>query len=109
MSLLQNPLRIAATLATAMMATMVLFTATAGHARGNTVVYTAQIAEPLQPSTHITKGTVIRCAGTECKGAKSSSSTRTICAKIADKVGPVASFSYKGEAIDADALAKCNN
>ncbi|MEO0441953.1 MAG: hypothetical protein AAF067_13905, partial [Pseudomonadota bacterium] len=48
------------------------------------------------------------CAGTECKGAKSSSSVKTVCARLSRKVGPLASFTYKGETVDAEALAKCN-
>lgn len=108
MSLLQNPLRTASVLATAMMATMVLFTASAGQARSTSIVYTAELQTPVEAETHIIKGTVIRCAGTECTGKKSSSSVRSICANLARKVGPLESFSYRDEPMDAAALEKCN-
>ena len=45
----------------------------------------------------------------ECKGRKSSSSIRSVCANLADEVGELASFSYKGEPVDEAALAKCND
>ena len=109
MTLPQNPLRTASMLATAMMTTMVLFTASAGQARSNPVVYTAELMAPVEAANHIIKGTIIRCAGTECKGRKSSSSIRSVCANLADEVGPLKSFSYKGEAVDAEALEKCND
>ena len=109
MTLSQNPLRIASVLATALMTTFVLFTASAGQARSNPVVYTVQLVVPVEAGMHIIKGTAIQCNGTECSGRKSSSSKKNVCAKIADKIGPVASFAYKGEAMDAEALAKCND
>ena len=80
-----------------------MFTASAASARGNAIVYTAELAAPVEAANHIIRGTVIKCAATECKGTKSSSSARSVCAKLARKVGPLASFSYKGEAIDAEA------
>ncbi|WP_211051191.1 CC_3452 family protein [Parasphingorhabdus halotolerans] len=92
-----------------MMVTTVLFTASAGQARGNPVVYTAELMAPVEAANHIIRGTVVKCAGTECRAGASSSSVKTVCAKLADEVGPLASFSYKGEPIDEAALAKCND
>ncbi|MGB5723400.1 MAG: hypothetical protein WBM39_03220, partial [Parasphingorhabdus sp.] len=83
--------------------------ATTAQARSTAVTYTAELQAPVEAAQEIIKGTVIRCAGTECIGGQSSSSPRTVCAKIADKFGPVAGFAYKGEAFDAEALAKCNS
>jgi len=109
MTLSQSPLRAAATLSVALMASTLMFTATTAQARGNPVVYTAELVAPVEAANHIIKGTVIRCAGTECKGRKSSSSIRSVCANLSKEVGELASFTYKGEAIDAEALAKCND
>ncbi len=109
MTLSQSPLRATATLATALMASALMFTASAGQARSNPIVYTAELVAPVEAANHIIKGTVIRCAGTECKGRKSSSSIRSVCANLADEVGELASFSYKGEAVNEAALAKCND
>ena len=104
----QSPLRNIFMLFVAILTTTLIFTASAANARSKPVAYSVELQQPVEASQHIIKGTVIHCAGTECKGAKSGSSVKTICAKLSRKVGPIASFSYKGETMDADALAKCN-
>ncbi len=104
----QNPLRNILMLFVAVLTTTLIFTASAANARSKPVAYTAELQQPVESTRHIIKGTVIYCAGTECKGAKSGSSIKTVCAKLSRKVGPLASFSYKGEAVDAEALARCN-
>lgn len=109
MLLSQSPFRSLVTLITAVLTTSLLFTASTASARPNAIVYTAELAAPVEAANHIIRGTVIRCAGTECKGTKSGSSPRTVCARLARKVGTLESFSYKGEAMDEEALAKCNN
>ena len=93
----------------AAMTSLTLFTATTAEARSTPIAYTAELQAPVEAAQEIIKGTVIRCDGTKCIGGKSSSAPRTICAKIVDEFGPVANFAYKGEAFDAEALAKCNN
>ena len=109
MLLSQSPLRASIIFSIAAMTSLTLFTATTAEARSTAIAYTAELQAPVEAGREIIKGTVIRCDGTECIGGKSSSSPRTVCAKIAEKFGPVASFAYKGEAFDADALAKCND
>ncbi|MEP2101598.1 MAG: hypothetical protein ABJP02_03115 [Parasphingorhabdus sp.] len=104
----QSPLRHIAMLFVAILTTTLIFSASAANARSKTVAYTAELQQPVEASRHIIRGTVMHCAGTECKGAKSGSSFKTVCAKLSRKVGPLASFTYKGEAVDAEALAKCN-
>jgi len=109
MLLSQSPLRAAIIFSVAALTSLTLFTATAGQARSTAVAYTAELQAPVAAAQEIIKGTVIRCDGTECFGAQSNSAPRTICAKIADEFGPVASFAYKGEAFDPEAIAKCND
>ncbi|MEO9599942.1 hypothetical protein [Parasphingorhabdus sp.] len=109
MLLSQSPLRASIVFSIAAMTSLTLFTATTAEARSVPVAYTAELQAPVEASQEIIRGTVIRCAGTECIGPKSGSSPRTICAKIVDEFGPVASFAYKGKAFDAEALAKCND
>lgn len=104
----QTPLRNILMLFVAILTTTLIFTTSAANARGKPVAYSVELQEPVEVSRHIIKGTMIHCAGTECKGAKSGSSVKTVCAKLSQKVGPITSFSYKGKAMDADALAKCN-
>lgn len=108
MLLSQSPLRSVMLLFVAILTSTLIFTASAANARTKTVAYTAELQQPVETSKHIIRGTVIHCAGTECKGAKSGSSQKTVCAKLSRKVGPLSSFTYKGEAMDAEALAKCN-
>jgi len=109
MLLSQSPLRASMIFCIAAMTSLTLFTATTAEARTKPVAYTAELQAPVEATQEIIKDTVIRCAGTECIGAQRSSAPRTICAKLADEFGPVANFAYKGEAFDAEALAKCNN
>jgi len=61
------------------------------HAKSNPVIYKAELVQPATDGAR-----------------KSDSSTKTLCAKLAHKVGPLKSFSYKGKAMDEDHLAKCN-
>ncbi|MEO9636140.1 MAG: hypothetical protein ABJF89_05095 [Parasphingorhabdus sp.] len=109
MLLSQSPLRSSMIFCVAAMTSLTLFTATTAEARGTPIAYTAELQAPVQAAQEIIRGTVIRCAGTECIGAQSSSSPRTICAKLVDEFGPVESFAYKGKAFDPEAIAKCNN
>jgi hypothetical protein len=109
MLLSQSPLRASMFFSIAAMTSLTLFTATTAEARSTPVAYTAELQAPVEAAQEIIKGTVIRCDGTKCIGGKSSSAPRTICAKIVDEFGPVANFAYKGEAFDAEALAKCND
>lgn len=105
----QSPLRAAIIFSIAALTSLTLFTATTAQARTTAIAYTAELQAPVEAAQEIIRDTVIRCAGTECVGGQSSSAPRTICAKIADEFGPVASFAYKGELFDAEALAKCND
>ena len=109
MLLSQSLLRASIIFCIAVMTSLTLFTATTAEARSTAIAYTAELQAPVEAAQEIIKDTVIRCAGTECIGGQSSSAPRTICAKLADEFGPVASFAYKGEAFDAEALAKCND
>ncbi|WP_373492211.1 hypothetical protein [Parasphingorhabdus sp.] len=109
MLLSQSPLRSSMIFCTAAMTSLALFTATTAEARGPAIAYTAELQAPVEAAQEIIKGGVIRCVGTECIGSQSNSAPRTICAKLVDEFGPVASFAHKGKAFDADAIAQCNN
>jgi hypothetical protein len=93
----------------AALTSLTLFTATTAEARSTAIAYTAELQAPVEAAQEIIKDAVIRCAGTECIGGQSGSAPGTICAKIVDEFGPVVNFTYKGEAFDAEALAKCND
>ena len=57
----------------------------------------------------IVDGAAWRCEGTSCtaSGGTSQPAARA-CRRVVAKLGPVTAFSYKGEALDAQALATCN-
>ena len=87
MLLSQSPLRAAIIFSIAAFTSLILFTATTAQARSTAIAYTAELQAPVEAVQEIIKGAVIRCDGTQCIGGQSSSSPRTICAKIADEFG----------------------
>lgn len=71
--------------------------------------YEAQLATPAESKrTEIQNGVVWKCAGADCRGNEGQSRPEVVCARLVRKVGPIANFTVKGEALDAEALAKCN-
>lgn len=57
----------------------------------------------------IVDGASWRCEGASCtaSGGASQPAPRA-CRRVVAKLGPVTAFSYKGEALDEQALAACN-
>ena len=57
----------------------------------------------------IIDGAAWRCDGATCtaNGGASQPAARA-CRRVVAKLGPVTAFSYKGEALDEQALATCN-
>lgn len=96
--------------AIAILGTAVSFGVTTAPAQAATgSYYEAQLATPAEATrTAIQNGVVWKCAGAECRGNEGQSRPEVVCGRLARKVGPLAGFSVKGEAIDAEALAKCN-
>lgn len=58
--------------------------------------------------TQVLSGVAWSCAGQACTAPKAGSRPEVVCARLARKVGPLASFAVMGEALDAVALARCN-
>lgn len=56
----------------------------------------------------ITRGAAWNCTDGECKTASDASRPKVLCERLVKEVGALTSFSINGEAMDADALAKCN-
>ena len=96
--------------AAAFVGTVLSFGATASpaHAAGGSF-YEVQLAAPLASAkTEVLSGVAWKCDGATCRGSQSTSRAEIVCARVARKLGAVASFSAKGEALDAEGLAKCN-
>ena len=83
-------------------------TASPAHAAGGSF-YEVQLATPLASAkTAVVSDVAWKCDGATCLGSKGTSRAEIVCARVARKLGEVASFSAKGEALDAEGLAKCN-
>lgn len=57
----------------------------------------------------IIDGATWRCEGDSCTATGGSSQPATrACRRVVAKLGPVTSFSYKGQALTAEEIAACN-
>jgi hypothetical protein len=54
------------------------------------------------------RDTVWKCSDTGCIATASNSRPAVVCAVLAKEVGPLRSFTFKGEALSAEELGKCN-
>lgn len=71
--------------------------------------YKAELASPLAaPRREILNGVIWTCAESSCTGTKGGSRAELECARLAQKVGAVASFAKGDAALDEAALARCN-
>lgn len=71
--------------------------------------YEAQLAAPLTGSkTEVQNDVAWKCAGDTCKGNLGTSRAEIACARLVKKFGEVTAFAARGEALDAEGLAKCN-
>lgn len=83
-------------------------TTSPAHAAGG-AFYEVQLAAPLAGAkTEVVNDVAWKCDGATCRGNQGTSRAEIVCARLARKVGEVASFSAKGQALDAEGLAKCN-
>ncbi|MBX7539710.1 CC_3452 family protein [Qipengyuania sphaerica] len=80
----------------------------AASAAGNSPFYRAELTQPATERTVIAGGVAWTCEGTTCVAKKSTSRPLRVCRELQRDTGDIASFTVKGEAIEADKLAKCN-
>lgn len=71
--------------------------------------YRAELAQPAAQPRVVAGDLVWACDGTSCVADKGSSRPLRICREVNRKLGEVASFTAKGEALPAEDLAKCNS
>lgn len=81
---------------------------TAAEARASGPYYTAELTAPAAESRFVEGGVVWYCEGTTCAAAKGTSRPLNICRKLSREVGQITSFTAKGEALEAEQLARCN-
>lgn len=88
-------------------ATVILASAPAAAAKGP--YYVAKLATPIEESkTEIIRGVVWQCAGDTCRARKATSRPSNVCARLAQKMGTVETFTVRGKAFAADDLTSCN-
>jgi hypothetical protein len=100
-----------ALVAAAIFGTALSFGATTSpaHAAAAGSYYEVQLAAPLAGAkTTVVSDVAWTCDGATCRASEGSSRAEVVCARVARKLGEVASFSAKGETLDAQGLAKCN-
>jgi hypothetical protein len=106
----RSPLTQIGFVAAAILGTALSFGATATPAYAAlTPYYQAQLATPLTGAAKDVQNDVAwKCAGDSCRGSEGNSRAEVVCARLARKFGEVTAFAIKGDALDADQLAKCN-
>ena len=57
----------------------------------------------------VVRGMLFNCDGATCAAAEGTSRPAIVCASVARQLGPVTSFRAGNEALDGEALAKCNS
>ena len=109
-TLTRSPLGSIVFAAAALLGTAVSFGATTSPAyAASGAFYQAQLAAPLDGAkVQIQNGVAWKCDGDACRGSAGGSRAEVVCARLARKFGEVTAFAVKGEALDAEALAKCN-
>ncbi|MEO6717239.1 MAG: hypothetical protein ABIM50_08335 [Novosphingobium sp.] len=85
------------------------FSATSAPARAATGAYSAVLVTPLAgPRREIVDGAIWRCEGDRCSAPADGARAQTVCAKVARKFGPVASFASPQSTLSAEQLTRCN-
>lgn len=112
MTLSNSPSTRLGVFAAAILYTAVGFTAITApapaQARDSGPYYKAELSQPTQQRTVIAGGLAWKCEGTTCVAPQGTSRPLRVCRQLQRDVGEVASFTAKGETLDAEKLAKCN-
>ncbi|WP_375422405.1 hypothetical protein [uncultured Sphingomonas sp.] len=95
-------------LAAALCVSGTLLSATAGQAQAPTGYYVAVPAAPVAKTSLVTRSTAWSRRGGAFVAAQAPERPQILCQLVADRVGGLSSFAVKGQAYDADQLAKCN-
>ncbi len=103
-----SPFQRFASMAGAVVIVASLFAGASAIAQPRSGFYSATLsAAPSAPRT-VAGGVVWSCEGTSCSAPRGTSRPSVICGRLVRELGPVASFTANGEALDAEALARCN-
>ena len=72
------------------------------------VFYRAELVSPTTETRAVAGNLAWYCKDTVCVAGKGTSSPMRVCQSLARELGPVASFTAKGEALAEDKIASCN-
>lgn len=61
-----------------------------------------------QSGNKVARDVLWRCGDAGCTASNATSRPEIVCAHAVRELGQLTSFSFRGEAFDADTLAKCN-
>ncbi len=95
----------------ALAGTAASFAMTAAPARAAAAgpFYSATLARPMDGLQKLVqKGLLWKCEGAECTAGRDTSRPVIVCARLAQKVGPVARFATPQGDLAAEDLARCN-
>ena len=93
----------------ALLAAVALFAAAPALAQAPATSATLADAAKAPTGRVIVDGATWRCEGDACTATGGSNQPATrACRRVVAKLGPVTSFSYKGQALSAEEVAACN-
>jgi hypothetical protein len=95
----------------ALVGTTASFAVTANTARAaeNGPFYSATLTRPMDGTQKLVqKGVLWKCEGAECSAPRDTSRPVIVCARLVQKVGPVARFATPQGDLAAEDLARCN-
>ena len=70
--------------------------------------YRAELAQPATNTKVIAGGVLWMCEGTQCFAGKGTGRPEVMCKRLAKETSAVVRFSYAGEELAPDDLARCN-
>ena len=70
--------------------------------------YRAELTQPAADSQVIAGGVLWMCEGTQCFAGKGTGRPEVMCKRLAKETSAVVRFSYAGEELAAEELARCN-
>jgi hypothetical protein len=78
------------------------------HAQQPAAYYAAIPAAAPSEASYVTRSTIWSCNGGVCTAQRAADRPQFVCERIAKTVGKLQSFTVAGEALDPQALDKCN-
>ena len=92
----------------AILITTTLFFGVAASAQTNGRYYQATLASPTDITRAVAGAVAWNCNGTTCTASRGTSRPAIMCARFVREVGAVTNFVANGQALDSQALARCN-